>query len=225
MSLSPTSSTSVALICSVSVMLSGCQSTLPEALSKLQGQLFPQITQVKRQNIAGGPSKEPPAAEPERLAGTSPPAPVQRNPKPNPIFRPIFPALKYQTKIPIFLPSFIPETGPNDPPIYAILLSGVKERYSILLAFTEDCRGGNACRLGELSGARITDQSSAASGEIISLAENNKGYFNDAKCGATCSDSTISWDQNKHRYQIGIKARKKETLIEMANSAIANGPL
>ena len=149
--------------------------------------------------------------------------PVAKNPKPNPIFRPIFPGLKYYTKIPILLPTYIPESEkPNQ--VFAILEKSTSTQYEIMLASTENCRGDNACRLGRISGKE--DLSKPITGlQVIDLNETTTAYFKSSKCTDVCSDATLTWNQGKYLYTFAIKDGNQETLIKVANSAIANGSL
>lgn len=149
--------------------------------------------------------------------------PVETNPKPNPIFRPIFPALKYYTKIPILLPTYIPESE-KPSQVFAILEKSTETEYQIMLASTENCRGDNACRLGSISGKEdpsipITEL------QVINLNETTKAYFKPSKCTDICSDATLTWYQGKYLYTFAIKDGSQETLIKIANSAIANESL
>ncbi|MEO1802513.1 MAG: hypothetical protein AAFR62_19185 [Cyanobacteria bacterium J06629_2] len=139
---------------------------------------------------------------------------------PHPIFREILPKLKAQTKLPISLPAYIPQSNGSNR-LYAILETGNASQYRILLAFTENCTGGNACRLGSISAKAITSKSPALTGKGVALANGITGYFTDATCGANCSDATLTWERNSVRYTVGIKAGKLTTLVKMANSTIA----
>lgn len=149
-------------------------------------------------------------------------APVVQSPRPNPIFRPIFPALKAQTEVPIFLPGDIPGIEPSEP-LYAILESATASSYQILLAYTEDCNGGSACRLGGVLGTAAAD--TPLNGKPVALQNGITGYFVESTCGANCSDATLTWEQTGYRYTVGIKAGNEAELVEIANSAIANGEL
>lgn len=139
---------------------------------------------------------------------------------PHTIFSEILPRLKIQTKLTIRLPTYIPESDGSNR-MYAILETANASKYKILLAFTEDCTGGNACRLGSTSAEAITPKSPVLTGKAVALANGITGYFTDATCGANCSDATLTWEQNSVRYTIAIKAGKVTTLVKMANSAIA----
>lgn len=142
---------------------------------------------------------------------------------PNPIFQPILSDLENKTKIAVSVPKYIPES--NEPnPIYALVEKITPSTYQILLAFTEDCTGGTACRLGSISGEAISSKNPVLNGEKVFLASNITGYFTDAMCGANCSDSTLVWEQNDVRYTVALKAGKLETLVKIANSAISIQP-
>lgn len=174
---------------------------------------------------ATSPSSAPVVSSPKPNAPTATPtAPQASNPTPSPVFRSLFPALKDQTKVPILLPTYVPEAEQPDR-VYAILEEADAGKYQILLAFTEDCRGGTACRLGGVSGEVATPRAAVVSGKAVTLSNGIVGDFVDAKCGANCSDSTLTWDQDGYRYTMAIKAGKEATLVKMANSAIANGSL
>lgn len=170
------------------------------------------------------PSIQPSITPSIQPSVTSSVVPIAKSPKPNPIFRTIFPALKYQTKILILLPEYVPETEtPNQ--VFAILEKSTPKHYQIMLAFAEDCRGGNACRMGSISGEEGIPKTTSIEPEIVNLSENIKAYFIPSKCGANCSDATLIWSQGEYFYTVAIKAGNKDTLIKIANSAIANGSL
>ncbi len=138
---------------------------------------------------------------------------------PNKIFQPILSKIQKQTQIPIFLPSYVPES--SDPRLLAILENINSSEYKIMLAFDENCTGGTACRLGSISGD-LVEANFIPDGEEVTLANHITGYFIDANCGANCSDATLSWIENNIHYLVSLKAGKQDTLVKMANSAIAN---
>lgn len=139
--------------------------------------------------------------------------------QPHAIFSNLLPKLKVQTELPVRLPAYIPELeGSNR--LYALLESVNASEYRIQLAFTEDCTGENACRLGSIFAEAITAQSPDLTGKTVALADGITGYFTDATCGANCSDAALTWQQDSVRYTIAVKAGKVETLARMANSAI-----
>jgi len=204
--------------------LSACQSGALETTPKPSITATKPASQPEVTALPTTPPASPPITASPKQPSTPQPSAVARTPKPNPIFRPIFPALKYQTKVPILLPGYVPEADQSNP-VFAILEAGTRSKYQILLAFTEDCQGGNACRLGEVSGETIPAPASPLKGETVALTESKTGYFVESRCGANCSDSTLTWGQTGHRYTVAIKAGSQATLIKMANSAIANGSL
>ncbi|MCD8489647.1 MAG: hypothetical protein LRZ84_23645 [Desertifilum sp.] len=148
----------------------------------------------------------------------APPAQTQptRPETANPIFSEVLPELAEETQVPVVLPTYVPTDGSNR--VYAVLETADASQYQIILGYTEDCQGGTACRLGTVSAQAAT--STPLAGEPVALANGITGYFTDAVCGANCSDSTLSWEQNGNRYTVGIKAGQQDTLIKMANSAI-----
>ncbi|WP_254564343.1 hypothetical protein [Oscillatoria sp. HE19RPO] len=148
--------------------------------------------------------------------------PVSQAPIPNPIFEPILPQIKQETEIPILLPDYIfGSDGATQ--LYGNIETVTASQYALILGFTPDCTGGTACRFGSVSGESLLASSPELEGKAVPLDDGITGYFIDAVCGANCSDSTMTWDQNGTRYQMGIKAGKPEDLVKMANSAIASG--
>ncbi|MCA2880789.1 MAG: hypothetical protein IM446_11915 [Microcystis sp. M046S1] len=191
----------------------------------------PLTSQPQEQKQSPLPSTSP-SIEPEQTPSSIQPTqpkvansdlPVAKNPKPNPIFRSIFPALKYTTKIPILLPTYVPESEkPNQ--VFAILEKSTETQYEIMLASTENCRGDNACRLVSISGKE--DSSILITGlQVIDLNETTTAYFKPSKCTDVCSDATLTWNQGKYLYTFAMKDGSQETLVKIANSAIANGSL
>lgn len=137
----------------------------------------------------------------------------------HPVFKSILPKLKQKTQIKILLPKFIPESD-GENPIYAIIETASQKRYDILLGFSPDCGGGNACRLGGLSAEAVTQKTPRLTGKPVSLAKGITGYFVDFSCGANCSDATLTWRQQGVQYTVGLKAGDRTSLVKMANSAI-----
>jgi hypothetical protein len=146
-------------------------------------------------------------------------APTSHAAVPHSVFKPILGKLKAKTQVPIRLPAYVPESR-NANPLYALLEVSTSTKYRIMLAFAPDCNGGTACRLGMVSGEKIMPQVTPLKGKPVSLAQGITGYFVDAVCRANCSDATLTWEQDRSRFTVAIKAGKLETLIKMANSAI-----
>ncbi len=167
----------------------------------------------------------------------------------DPVFQPILSSLN-KTQAPLRLPAFIflesiRESGLStfDGKVYANLLDVTPTTYVVILGATEECQGGNACRLGSISGSKndrntprgenllklIKSKYNASSNrrskekpEVVTLAKGIKGYFDPWTCGASCGDADIIWDENGYRYTVGSKIGTKSSLVKMANSAIAN---
>ncbi|WP_375470347.1 hypothetical protein [uncultured Nostoc sp.] len=143
----------------------------------------------------------------------------QSKTQPHPVFKSILPKLKQKTQIKILLPKFIPESD-GENPIYAIIEAATQKKYEILLAFTPDCNGASACRLGVVSAEAVTHKTPSLTGKRVSLAKGITGYFVDFTCGAGCSDATLTWRQQGGQYIVGLKAGDRTSLVKMANSAI-----
>lgn len=139
--------------------------------------------------------------------------------QPHSVFKSILPKLKQKTQIRILLPKFIPESD-GENPIYANIETATPKNYEILLAFSPDCNGASACRLGVLSAEAVTHKTPRLTGKRASLAKGITGYFVDFSCGAGCSDATLTWRQQSVQYVFGIKAGDRASLVKMANSAI-----
>lgn len=125
-----------------------------------------------------------------------------------------------KTKVPLRLPSYL-ATQNETHPLYAIIESASPSAYEIQIAFTRDCYRGNACHYGVLSGRRTRKKEGQPQGRRISFANGLTGYFVESRCGASCSDSTLTWDENGHRYKVGLKAEKLDTLKKVAESTVA----
>jgi hypothetical protein len=98
---------------------------------------------------------------------------------------------------------------------YTLIPSNPEEPY---------CFSDEACRLGSISGKE--DTSELITGlQVINLNETTTAYFKPSKCTDICSDATLTWSQGKYLYTFAIKDVNQETLIKIANSAIANGSL
>ena len=139
----------------------------------------------------------------------------------NSIFKPVLPILQKKTRVPLRLPTYLATEG-EEYPLHAIVEVATPTHYELQLAFTPDCTGGTACRYGTISGQAIRPSAKRLRGKTVKLAQGITGYFVDATCGANCSDSTLSWNQDGYRYTVGIKAEKMGTLIKVADSAIVS---
>jgi hypothetical protein len=134
------------------------------------------------------------------------------------IFDKVLPKLQQKTRVPIKLSSYIAAEEETNP-LYAIITKATSNGYELELAFTTDCGGANVCHYGIVSGT-IALGSKRPRGKPVKLVRGITGYFIDAKCDWTCTDSTLTWQQAGHRYTVGIKAADVDTLRKVANSAI-----
>ncbi len=138
------------------------------------------------------------------------------------IFQNVLPTLEKKTRVPLSLPTYLATENETNK-LYAIVEAATPARYELQLAFDPECNGGNACRYGFVAGQAIGSNARRLKGKPVKLAKGLTGYFVDAKCGANCTDSILSWNQNGYRYTVGIKAGNIATLRKVANSAIENG--
>lgn len=135
------------------------------------------------------------------------------------IFQSVLPALKQKTRVPLRLPTYL-ATENETYKLYAIVETATPARYQLQLAFDPECNGGNACRYGFVAGQTVRSRAGRLKGKAVKLARGITGYFIDATCGANCTDSTLSWNQDGYRYTVGVKAGRVATLRKIANSAI-----
>jgi hypothetical protein len=156
----------------------------------------------------------------EKLAQIQPETTKVTKTKIHPSFLPILPKLKQTSKFPILLPRIIPGSEAENK-LYAVIETATANKYGIILGFTSDCGGGNACRFGDISAEIVTKKTPRLSGKTVKLANGITAYFIDAKCGANCSDSTLTWRLKGVQYTAGIKAGKLRDLLQMANSFVA----
>lgn len=127
-------------------------------------------------------------------------------------------AIKRKSKMPVLLPSYLGnEKEQNE--LYPNTLEVVSGKYTIIVGFSEDCAGGNACRWGIISGEKVKKRVPLKGKKVI-LKNGLIGYFQDAVCNAVCSDSEITFYQKKYKYSFGVKAAKLNTMIKVVNSAI-----
>jgi hypothetical protein len=164
-------------------------------------------------------------SQPAPTSGTneqrgSPVEKKQGQPETNSIFDPILSELQQKTRVPLRLPTYL-ATEEEENPLYAIVETATTDHYELQLAFTKTCTGGNVCHYGIVSGQAAKPSERREKGRSLPLVQGITGYFVDAKCGANCPDSTLTWEQDGYRYSVGIKAADMETLTKVANSAIS----
>jgi hypothetical protein len=137
------------------------------------------------------------------------------------IFEPLMPELRTRTRVPLKLPTYLGDEQTEEWPLYAIVEEATPTRYFLQIAFSPDCSGGTACRWGGATGERIGTRMDRPTGKPIKLSKGITGYFVDSTCGANCSDSVLTWDQEGYRYTVESKAASTDFLKKVANSAIA----
>jgi len=138
------------------------------------------------------------------------------------VFTHVLPELRKTTKVPLRLPTKYIFGGEG---LFAIIDSVDTSSYQVQLAFDEDCRGQNVCHeatfIGSLNPIVLKEGMIHPIKRVpVVLHGGIKGYFIDSQCGAYCDESVIVWKQNGYHYSFGIKAGRKNVLIEIVNSAI-----
>ena len=126
--------------------------------------------------------------------------------------------LPNRTSIPVRLPRFIPNYADPEHPVFAIVESVNSDEYRVQLAWDKNCKGGNWCHLGEITGSRLQAHAQRH-GQIVKLAGDIRGCFTPASMGAYCDDAKLEWEEGTFHYSIAMKCGTKRTLIEMARSA------
>jgi hypothetical protein len=55
-------------------------------------------------------------------------------------------------------------------------------------------------------------------GTPVTLSNGAKAYFTHSTCGASCSDSTVTWIAGAYQYAVGLKAGLEANVVQLANS-------
>jgi hypothetical protein len=113
---------------------------------------------------------------------------------------------------------------PSSARIYAGIIVSSRSAYEIDIAYVPNCHESTACHDGFVRGEAPPKTTTKLAGQKIALGHNLIGYFVDYKCGASCGDSTMAWNETGYRYTFGLHAGSLKQLKRMANSAINNGP-
>ena len=142
-------------------------------------------------------------------------------PKPNHIFNEIVPLLRQKSSVPLRLPEYVPYSDDKEAALYGILDVAGPDGYSIQLAWTKDCEGGNACHVGYIGGSKIPPSHPTDRHIVpVTLTGGIKASFVDFDCGAHCDDASLTWTEGDFHYEISLKAGDMKALVRMANSAI-----
>ena len=129
--------------------------------------------------------------------------------------------LKQKTSVPLRIPTYIAASGKVK--FFANAESeSTADSFQLYFDYEEGCGGSTACNQGMIAGEKLTAESEPNTGIALKLAKNIIGYYVDFDCGASCGDSTITWDENGYRYTAGLKAGYLTDVRKMANSAITN---
>ena len=140
-------------------------------------------------------------------------------------------ALKDKTRVPPAIPVSLPKKTEVDR-FFCTVITLQPNEYEVVIGWTADCGGGNACRVGGLygkrsPGGRITGTDNypfdRRRSRRVRLLRGIRGHFVEATCGANCSDSMVFWKRGGYEYMVGLKAEDVATVVELANSAIRNG--
>jgi hypothetical protein len=140
------------------------------------------------------------------------------------IFGRVHAVLLKETKVPVRWPSFLPAETSDEHPLYVNLLSEGADNYDMELGWTPDCIGGGYCHYGTVR-ASINPMAEPRRAQApVKLRDGIVGYFMESStCGSRCDDAMIGWAEGGYHFSISVKAETKETLIKVADSAIASG--
>jgi hypothetical protein len=135
-------------------------------------------------------------------------------------FTPLLAGLS-KSGVPVLLPGALPE--PDLVNSIATIESADSKGYAIELALAPDCGGATACHIGHVQGMKA--DGSALSGEKVWLPSGVTAYYVLGPCGASCSDSTITFDRNGDRYEFAEKGASKADLTQFASSIVTPAQL
>lgn len=153
------------------------------------------------------------------------------------------------TEVYTISPEGVEPTNPNPSvsPFFPHVTRANSSRYYISLDVAAECSSSGACDQGFISGKKITSDMPDISKQFADLVQLHRsdskklplirspekptrvqlaggitGYFFPFSCGANCSNSVVVWDQNGYRYRVGLEMGRKESVVNLANSAIQN---
>jgi hypothetical protein len=138
-------------------------------------------------------------------------------------------ALRGRTRVPPAIPSAIPKEYEGVERFFCTVTKLEPYEYEVIIGWSTECNGGNACRIGSTYGMRSRGRRIIGSADYpfagrgarrVRLEGGIVGYFVDTTCGAFCSDSKVFWKQGGYEYMVGLKVGKIAEIIEFANSAI-----
>ncbi len=149
----------------------------------------------------------------------------------NPLFEPLVETLAAEVGLRVRLPSVVdPPASVDALPPAATLVNATDDDYEIVLGHG-DCPGGAACRFGVISGRRLDREEGEAlltEGTRVPLPQGATGVLTPSTCGATCSDTTISWLEPDGTsadslvvYRMGLTAASGPEIHALAWSALS----
>jgi hypothetical protein len=132
------------------------------------------------------------------------------------LFAPIVPGLA-KSVVPVMVPGALPAADLDG--LRAELISSGPDGYSIDLDYTPDCHGATACYLGHISGIKSPGDGKALHGTRVPMDYlGTTGFFVQGQCGASCSDSTITFEVYGFLYVFAEKGATLETLSQWVSS-------
>jgi hypothetical protein len=132
------------------------------------------------------------------------------------LFAPIAPGLA-KSAIPVLVPGALPAADLEG--LRAELLSAGPAGYAIDLDYTPDCHGATACYLGHISGMKSPVDGNALHGTRVPMDYlGTTGFFVLGPCGASCSDSTLTFEVHGFLYVFAEKGASLETLSKWVSS-------
>ena len=154
------------------------------------------------------------------MAGTpplAPPALAEQGPVSS-LFAHLLPALG-STGVKAYLPTVFPDAGGAH--LYATVSHVTPGRYWLMVDFTPDCHGADACHYGDVWGQRAQVKAAPA-GVPVELGRHVVGYYVQGRCGASCAEGTVTWEVAGYVYGVGAKVARSG-LIALAKSAVMAG--
>lgn len=124
-----------------------------------------------------------------------------------------------RTGVPIRLPNRIDA----EREVFPQIITAVKRRWTMDLAYAPNCRQATACFFASFSGRVGKIQA----GQRVALAKGKVGRFAPRRCGASCTPPRIEWRQGGFVYGISANALspgERFRLVNMANQSVVTRP-
>jgi hypothetical protein len=130
------------------------------------------------------------------------------------VFSAVARELKSSAHFTVLLPKYLPDDVMSRR-VYAVIRTKSSSGYVVDLAYAPDCRGATVCSIGEITGSR---KPIPLTGTAVTLSNGARGYFVLGPCGASCSDSTLTWRHATAYYEVAMHAGDRRTMTRVANS-------